>query len=203
MTGGEVELAATLSVVIGCYYALRQKEIKRFLAYSSIVHTGFLLMADLVTSVLYLFIYTISTVLFFSVLLELSTEHKKTDITYLTDLRYLNLRDRPLHGFFILVSLVSMAGIPPLGGFYIKFWVFTNMIEDVLVYNDLNSYVILIALFITSIITMLYYLRVANYLFVGTLSLKRWWQLASDGIISAPLRVLQGSTAIFLIASIL
>jgi NADH-quinone oxidoreductase subunit N len=117
-----VELAAGLSVLVGCYYTLKQKEVKRFLAYSSITHTGFLLLGDIISSSFYLTIYIFSVVLFFSVLFEyrLNT-NLNSDVVYLTDLRYLDLRSRPLHAFFIMVSLIAMAGLPPLGGFYIKF----------------------------------------------------------------------------------
>jgi NADH:ubiquinone oxidoreductase subunit 2 (subunit N) len=86
------------------------------------VHTGFLLMADATSVGFYLAMYIISVVLFFSVLFEYRLANNlESDIVYLTDLRYLSLRDRPLHALFIIIALVSMAGIPPLGGFYIKF----------------------------------------------------------------------------------
>ena len=121
-SSGEIEIAAGLSVIIGCYYSLRQKEIKRFLAYSSITHTGFLLMGDILSAGLYLLLYIIAVILFFSVLFEYRIkENLNNDIFYLTDLRYLNIADRPLHSLFLIVSLASMAGLPPFGGFYAKF----------------------------------------------------------------------------------
>jgi proton-translocating NADH-quinone oxidoreductase chain N len=180
-TGGEVELAAGLSVLVGCYYTLKQKEVKRFLAYSSITHTGFLLLGDIISSSFYLSVYIFSVVLFFSVLFEYRlNSNLNSDVVYLTDLRYLDLRSRPLHAFFIMVSLVAMAGLPPLGGFYVKFWVFTNIIEDIIIYNDISSYVLFLIVLFASIISMFYYLRLMSYLLVGSTDLKRRWSLFGD-----------------------
>lgn len=177
--GGETELAAIISIIVGCYYALRQKEIKRFLAYSSIVHTGFLLLADVVSSILYLIIYIISSVLFFSVLSEFklsggaSISKNESDIIYLTDLRYINFRDQPVYAVFAFIALASMAGIPPFGGFYIKLWVFTDLAENGILFGDISSFFLFIAAFATSLLTMLYYVRIANYILVGSGQLRR------------------------------
>ena len=59
-----------LSLLVGCFMSLRQVELKRLLAYSSIVHIAFMLMGDSVSSVLYLLAYVVSSLLLFSVLLS-------------------------------------------------------------------------------------------------------------------------------------
>jgi NADH-quinone oxidoreductase subunit N len=118
-SGGEVEFCAVASLVVGCFYTLRQKEVKRFLAYSSIVHMGFLLAGDIVSSVFYLLVYIVALILFFTVLVQYKTS-SGNDIVFLTDLRYLNIAERPLCAISISISALSMAGMPPFGGFFIK-----------------------------------------------------------------------------------
>jgi NADH-quinone oxidoreductase subunit M len=180
-TGGEVEFASGLSVLVGCYYTLKQKEVKRFLAYSSITHTGFLLLGDFITSGLYLFIYVVAIILFFSILFEYKlNKGVENDIVYLTDLRYLSIHNRPFHAFLVVVALVAMAGLPPLGGFYIKFWVFTTLIEDITLYGDVASYALFLIIFIVSIISMFYYMRALSYILIGSTSVKRPWSLWPD-----------------------
>jgi len=208
-TGGETELAAALSIIVGCFYALRQKEIKRFLAYSSIAHTGFLLLGDVVSSALYLVVYLISTILFFSILLEvnLQTESRSSadDVIYLMDLKFFGaLHNRPLSVFFALVALASMAGIPPFGGFYIKLWVFTDLVENIALYNDISSYVLFVVALGASILTMLYYIRIANYLLVGSVNLDRWSHFIhnSSGTIARPMFGIQVFSAAFLVLTI-
>lgn len=114
----EVEFAALASLVIGCFGTLRQVDIKRFLAYGSIAHTGYLLMGDLVATYTYLATYVLASLLFFSILL--SARINGRELIYLADLRFLgqssNLMDRTI----LVVVLASMAGLPPFAGFYGK-----------------------------------------------------------------------------------
>jgi NADH:ubiquinone oxidoreductase subunit 2 (subunit N) len=82
-----LDFIALSSLLIGTILTLRQLEIKRFLAYSSITHVGFLLISDLSASFIYILTYVISSLLFFSVLLSIKIhEH---EMIYLNDLRYL------------------------------------------------------------------------------------------------------------------
>jgi NADH-quinone oxidoreductase subunit N len=73
------------SLAVGSLLTLRQLEIKRFLAYSSITHVGFLLMGDLVASLVYIITYICASLLLFSVLL--TTRLYKKELVYLSDLR--------------------------------------------------------------------------------------------------------------------
>lgn len=198
--GGEVELAAIASIIVGCYYALKQKEVKRFLAYSSIVHTGFLLLVDAASSILYLIIYVVATLLFFSVLQEWNAINRPgKDIFFMSDLRSINIRDYPLHSIFLIVSLMTMAGLPPFGGFYIKFLVFAGLVEDITNFNDVTSIIMFGIVAITSILTMFYYLRAVNYMLVGSLNYRRLWYLIESG---KSIRILQIWCTILLVAAI-
>jgi NADH-quinone oxidoreductase subunit N len=108
------------SLFIGCFMSINQTEIKRLLAYSSIVHVAFLLMGDASSSLIYLLTYVLSSLIIFSILL--SSELGGKEIVYLNDLKFLRGT-----GFFniscLVIALASSAGLPPFAGFYGKFLV--------------------------------------------------------------------------------
>src|SRR3954464_1467714 len=79
----ELEYASALSLIVGCFGTLRQVEIKRFLAYSSITHTGFLLIGDFTASIVYLASYVLASLAIFSILLVLNIN--KSEFVYLSD----------------------------------------------------------------------------------------------------------------------
>lgn len=108
------------SLVVGCFMSVNQTEVKRLLAYSSIVHVAFLFMGDISSSLVYLLTYAISSLVIFSVLLTMQLGGK--EIIYLNDLKFLRGS-----GYFnvgcLTVALASSAGLPPFAGFYGKFLV--------------------------------------------------------------------------------
>lgn len=111
---------AIISILVGCAMSLNQTEVKRLLAYSSVVHVGFLLMADASASLLYLFTYIISSLLIFFVLLETSIAGE--ELIYLNDFRYLR-HNNAFNTTVMVAALASSAGLPPFAGFYGKFFV--------------------------------------------------------------------------------
>lgn len=114
----EVEYAALLSLIIGCFGTLRQVEIKRFLAYGSITHTGYLLMGDLSATYVYLATYILASLVFFSVLLSLRLNGQ--ELIYLSDLRFVGQSLSQTERTILVLTLASMAGLPPFAGFYGK-----------------------------------------------------------------------------------
>jgi NADH-quinone oxidoreductase subunit N len=114
----EIEFAALFSLIIGCFGALRQVEIKRFLAYGSIAHTGYLLMGDLIAAYVYLITYILASFVFFSVLLNIKINGK--EFIYISDLRFINQSTNLLDRTILAIVLASMAGLPPFAGFYGK-----------------------------------------------------------------------------------
>jgi NADH-quinone oxidoreductase subunit N len=108
------------SLVIGCFMSINQTEIKRLLAYSSVVHVAFLFMGDVPSSLIYLLTYVTSSIVIFSVLLV--TQLGGREIVYLNDLKF--LRGSGYYSIACLtVALASSAGLPPFAGFYGKFMV--------------------------------------------------------------------------------
>ena len=121
------------SMIFGAVAAIGQTNIKRLVAYSSIGHIGYTL-AGLATgsnegiqsSIIYISIYVIMNLALFSCLLML----KRNDQYYedIDDLSGLS-KNHPLLSLSLLVILFSLAGIPPLAGFFAKFYIFKAVIE--------------------------------------------------------------------------
>lgn len=158
--------AGLLSVLWGTFGALNQVNIKRLYAYSAIVNVGYLLtslaygtLESLVVAINYLVVYLLSTLSLFLVILafrELSGYRKIKFIgEYSLYLTYSSLAA-------ILFSLIffSMAGVPPLAGFFIKFFLF----KIVFLADFLLSPVVFIIL-LTSVVSTLYYIRVVRFVF--------------------------------------
>lgn len=161
---GAVAFIAVLSMFGGNLLALRQNNIKRILAYSSIAHLGYLLVAFLaggplrVTAVtFYLVAYFITTLGAFGVVTVLSG--KKTDADAMEDYRGLFVR-RPWLALVFSAMLFSLAGIPLTAGFIGKFYVVAAGAGSAL-------WLLVITLIINSAIGLYYYLRIIVALFTA------------------------------------
>lgn len=160
-----IEIFAIISLFVGSIITLKQTEIKRFLAYSSITHVGFLLIGDLNSSFIYIFTYILSSLLFFSVLL--STKNYNKELIYLSDLRSLK-KTNNWSSMLLVLALASMAGLPPFSGFFGKFLIWGSLIEDILLFNSIYSYTVIIVSILLTLITIFYYMRLIIYLYSST-----------------------------------
>lgn len=151
--------SALLSMFWGCIGALNESRVKRFMAYSSINQMGFLLIGlacgtfeSSRATLIYLFLYVVMNLGFF--VLFLSTRDRLTSraLTYLTD-----FNDYAQQNYFysltFLIILFSMAGIPPLGGFFGKYYLFIHSFET-------GQFSLVIMGMVTSVIATYYYLRI-------------------------------------------
>ena len=150
------------SMLFGAIAAIGQTNIKRLVAYSSIGHIGYTL-AGLATgsnegiqsSIIYISIYVIMNLALFSCLLML----KRNDQYYeeIDDLSGLS-KNHPLLSFSFLIILFSLAGIPPLAGFFAKFYVFKAVIEQ-------SMYFLAIVGLLSTVVAAFYYLRIIKIIY--------------------------------------
>ncbi len=153
-------IISVLTMVIGNLVALRQTNVKRILAYSSIAHAGYLLVAILAQDnsslVFYLTVYLFMNMGAFAAIIALSKKDKE----------YLELEDYagigfkyPWIGATFTIFLLSLAGFPPTGGFLAKFYVFSSAVKQGLV-------PLVIIGVLASLISVFYYLRIVVYMYM-------------------------------------
>lgn len=153
---------AVVSMIAGNVLALRQQNIKRLLAYSSIAHFGYLLVAFLPgneagvsAGIFYLFAYSVTIMAAFGIVTLLSTRQKDAE----DQDAYRGLFwQRPILAAVFTIALLSLAGIPLTGGFIAKFAVLTSGVQQQL-------WVPVLVLVLTSVFGLYYYLRVISLLF--------------------------------------
>jgi NADH-quinone oxidoreductase subunit N len=150
------------SMLFGAIAAIGQKNIKRLIAYSSIGHIGYALAGvvsasndGIQSSVIYLTIYIVMNLGFFSCLLML----RRNDNYYesIDDLSGLS-KNHPILSFSLLVIFFSLAGIPPLAGFFAKFYIFKAVIEQ-------SMYFLAIVGLLSTVIAAFYYLRIIKIIY--------------------------------------
>jgi NADH-quinone oxidoreductase subunit N len=157
-----VVFVAIASMVLGAFAAIGQKNIKRLMAYSSIGHMGFALVglaagtAEGVQGVLvYMAIYLTMTLGAFACILSMRrADGMVEDIGDLAGLA----RTHPAMAFFLAMLLFSLAGIPPLAGFFAKFFVFLAAIEA-------GHYALAVIGVLASVVGAYYYLAIVKIMY--------------------------------------
>jgi len=153
-------IIAVLTMIVGNLIALRQTNIKRILAYSSIAHAGYLMIAILAgdneSLVFYLTVYLFMNIGAFASVIALGK--KDHEYLELEDYRGIGFK-YPWIGATFSVFLISLAGFPPTGGFLAKFYVFSAAVRQGLV-----SLVIIGVL--ASLVSVFYYLRIIIYMYM-------------------------------------
>lgn len=156
-------LLSIASMIIGSLGAMMQTNLKRLLAYSSIGHVGYALVGLAsgtefgVTSLLvYLAIYMFMTLGAFAIILAMRQNGRMLETV--SDLAGFS-RNHPVLSVGLALMMFSMAGIPPLAGFFGKFYVFSAVIEAAAGGHDL-LYALAIIGVLTSVIAAFYYIRI-------------------------------------------
>ena len=150
------------SMLFGAIAAIGQTNIKRLIAYSSIGHVGYAL-AGLATgandgiqsSIIYITIYIIMNLGLFSCLLMM--KRNKEYYEDIDDLSGLS-KNHPLLSLSLLIILFSLAGIPPLAGFFAKFYIFKSVLEQ-------SMYFLAIVGLLSTVIAAFYYLRIIKIIY--------------------------------------
>ena len=153
---------SVLSLAIGNIAAIAQTNLKRMLAYSTISHMGFLLLGIIsggvngyVSSMFYAIVYVLMNLGAFGMMLLLSRDGFEAE--HIDDYKGLNQRS-PWYAFLMLIIMLSMAGVPPLVGFYSKFSVLQSIVEN----GNIGLAVIAV---IFSLIGAFYYLRIVKVMY--------------------------------------
>ena len=150
------------SMLFGAIAAIGQNNLKRLVAYSSIGHVGYAL-AGLATgsndgiqsSVIYITIYIIMNLGLFSCLLMMKRNNEYyEDIDDLSGLS----KNHPLLSLSLLIILFSLAGIPPLAGFFAKFYIFKSVLQQ-------SMYFLAIVGLLSTVVAAFYYLRIIKIMY--------------------------------------
>jgi len=159
-----VAFVSIASMVLGAFAAIGQHNIKRLMAYSSIGHMGYALVgldADSVQGVqsvlIYMSIYVSMTLGAFAVILSMRRDGQLVE--NISDLAGLS-RTHPAMAFFLAMLLFSLAGIPPLAGFFAKFYVFLAAIKA-------GFYTLAVIGVLTSVVGAYYYLAIVKTMYFG------------------------------------
>jgi len=156
-----ISVIAVFSMTLGNFLALTQKNIKRLLAYSSIAHAGYILIGFVAVSqlgitsiVFYLGAYLLTNLAAFGAVTIFSRIVGSDEISAYAGLS----RRAPVLAFAMLVSFLSLAGMPPLGGFVAKIWVFAAALKEGILW-------LVVIGVLNSIVGLYYYLRVLNVIY--------------------------------------
>jgi NADH-quinone oxidoreductase subunit N len=159
-----VALLSVLSMFLGAVAGIGQRNIKRLMAYSSIAHMGYALMGlaagtafGVQAMLIYMAIYVVMSVGTFAFILSLEKDGEP--VTDILSLHMFARRD-PTRAMAMLVLLFSLAGVPPLLGFFAKYYVLLAAVQAGLAW-------LAVAGVIASVIGAFYYLRIVYYMYFG------------------------------------
>jgi NADH-quinone oxidoreductase subunit N len=162
--GQILALLALASMFVGAIGAIGQRDLKRLMAYSSISHMGFALLGlaagsarGVQATLIYMAIYVTMSIGVFAFILSMRREGRA--VTRIDDLNMLSAH-QPTAALALLLLLFSLAGVPPLVGFWAKFAVLTAAVDAGLVWLAVGGV-------LASVIGAFYYLRLVYFLYFG------------------------------------
>lgn len=152
------------SITIANIFAIRQQNLKRFLAFSSISQAGYIALAivsgtafGMTTLVYYIFVYVFSNLAAFGVIISIENNSGKLNIDDYKGLYSTN----PKLSFVMMLAMFSLGGIPPFAGFFSKFFIFAAAAEQ-------GFYLLVLIAVVNTIISLYYYLRVVKAMFIDS-----------------------------------
>ncbi len=155
-----------LTITIGNLFAMRQRNMKRFLAFSSISQAGYIMLGviafnslGLTALMYYVLVYIFSNLAAFGVI---GAIENATGKVHMDDYKGL-YKTNPRLAFTMMLAMFSLAGIPPFAGFFSKFFIFTGAINQ----GSVAIYVLVLIALINTIISLYYYLLVVKAMFIS------------------------------------
>lgn len=153
-----------LTITIGNLFAIRQKNLKRFLAFSSISQAGYIMLGIISGSaqgmtalVYYVLVYIFSNLAAFGVISSIERNSGKLSMDDYNGLYKTN----PKLSVIMMLAMFSLAGIPPFAGFFSKFFIFASAIHS-------GFYILVLIALLNTIISLYYYLLVVKAMFINT-----------------------------------
>jgi len=158
-----IYVLSILTMTIGNLFAIRQQNLKRFLAFSSISQAGYILLGiiggnelGMSSLVYYMLVYIFSNLAAFGVVIAISNYSGKENIDDYNGLYKTN----PGLSLIMMIALFSLAGIPPVAGFFGKFFLFTAAAEK-------GFFILVLIAILNTIISLYYYLLVVKAMFIN------------------------------------
>jgi len=152
-----------ITITVGNLFAMRQKDLKRFLAFSSISQAGYIILAVLAgtaqgmaSTIYYILVYIFSNMAAFGVIAAVENKTGKVGMDDYNGLYKTN----PKLAIIMMIALFSLGGIPPTAGFFSKFFVFTAAAAQ-------GEYVLVFIALINTVISLYYYLLVVKAMFIN------------------------------------
>ncbi len=156
-----------LTITIGNLFALRQRNMKRFLAFSSISQAGYIMLGviafnstGMASLMYYILVYIFSNLAAFGVIQAIENATGRVSMDDYNGLYKTN----PRLAFTMMLAMFSLAGIPPFAGFFSKFFVFTSALNGT---ESVALYVLVLIALINTIISLYYYLLVVKAMFIN------------------------------------
>lgn len=154
-----------LTITVGNLFALRQKNLKRFLAFSSISQAGYIMLGVIAANgqglgslIYYILVYIFSNLAAFGVISAIENKTGKVDMDSYNNLYSTN----PKLSFTMMLAMFSLAGIPPFAGFFSKFFIFSSAVSP----GTTALYILTLIALINTIISLYYYLLVVKAMFI-------------------------------------
>ena len=155
-----------LTITLGNLFAIRQTNMKRFLAFSSISQAGYIMLGVIACNATgvaalsyYVLVYVVSNLAAFGVIQAIENATGKVDMTDYNGLYKTN----PKLSFAMMLAMFSLGGIPPFAGFFSKFFIFSSALEG----GSVAIYVLVFIALLNTIISLYYYLLVVKAMFIN------------------------------------
>lgn len=153
---------ALATIVVGNLFAIRQRNLKRLLAYSSISQAGYILLGimggsaqGMTATVYFILVYLFSNLAAFGVVASVENSSGRTDMAGIRGLYKTN----PRLAFVMMLAVFSLAGIPPLSGFFSKFFIFAAAAAK-------GEYLLVFIALLNTVISLYYYLLIVKAMFI-------------------------------------
>ena len=159
-------IVIVLSITIANLFAIRQSELKRFMAFSSISQAGYIMLAVIGASqtgmaalMYYVLVYVVANMAVFTVISTVEQNNGGTTIMSSYDGLY---QTNPKLAFLMTLALFSLAGIPPFAGMFSKFFVFMAAVEQ----GSFWAYFVVFIALINTVVSLYYYLLIVKAMYI-------------------------------------